>query len=63
MKVIFKKNYNHPIYHRGSKIRTDKGFVIIDNGSMGGSHWTCLLVKDKKSYYFDSFGGQPDNFF
>ena len=32
-----------------------------DNGSMGGSHWTCFLVKDNKSYYFDSFGGQPDN--
>ena len=29
---------------------------------MGGSHWTCFLVKDNKSYYFDSFGGQPENF-
>ena len=29
---------------------------------MGSSHWTCLLVKDNKSYYFDSFGGQPDKF-
>ena len=27
---------------------------------MGGSHWTCFIVKDEKSYYFDSFGGQPD---
>ena len=29
---------------------------------MGGSHWTCFIVKDNKSYYFDSFGGQPDKF-
>ena len=37
-------------------------FVKIDNGFQGGSHWTCFIVKDKKSYYFDSFGGQPDRF-
>ena len=29
---------------------------------MGGSHWTCFIIKDNKSYYFDSFGGQPDKF-
>ena len=29
---------------------------------MGGSHWTCFIVKDDKSFYFDSFGGQPDKF-
>ena len=29
---------------------------------MGGSHWICFIVKDKKSYYLDSFGGQPDKF-
>ena len=22
--------------------------------------WTCFIVKYKKSYYFDSFGGAPD---
>ena len=22
----------------------------------------CFLIKDNKSYYFDSFGGQPDKF-
>ena len=27
---------------------------------MGGSHWTCFIVKDKKPFYFDSFGGAPD---
>ena len=39
------------------------GTVNIDNGSLAGTHWTCFLVKDDKSYSFDSFGGQPDNFF
>ena len=54
--------YNYPIYPRDSEIHSDKGFVNIDNGSQGGIHWTCFIVKVNKSYYFDSFGGQPDNF-
>ena len=29
---------------------------------MGGTHWTCSIVKDRKSYYFDSVGGQSDKF-
>ena len=53
---------NYPIYPRDSKIYSDKGFVNIDNGSQGGTHWTCFVVKLKKSYHFDSFGGQPDKF-
>ena len=53
---------NYPIYPRDSKMYSDKRVVKIDNGSMGGSHWTCFIVKDKKSYHFDSFGGQPDKF-
>ena len=56
------KVYNYPIYARDSKIYSDRGFVNIDNGSQGGSHWTCFIVKDNKSYYFDSFGGAPDIF-
>ena len=56
------KVYNYPIYPRDSKIYSDKRFVNIDNGSMGGYHWTCFIVKDNKSYYFDSFGGTPDKF-
>ena len=56
------RNSNYPIYPSDSKIYSDKGFVNIDNGSQGGSHWTCFIVKDNKSYYFDSFGGQPDKF-
>ena len=54
--------YNYPIYPRDSKIYSDRGFINIDNGSRGGSHWTCFIVKDNKSYYFDSFGGSPDKF-
>ena len=56
------KIYNYPIYPRDSKIYSVRGFVNIDNGPQGGTHWTCFIVKDNKSYYFDSFGGQPDKF-
>ena len=56
------KIYNYPIYPRDSKINSNKGFVNIDNGFRGGTHWVAFIVKDKKSYYFDSFGGQPDKF-
>ena len=56
------KVYNYPIYPRGSKKFSDKGFVNIDNGSQGGTDWTCFIVKDNKSYHFDSLGGQPDKF-
>ena len=53
--------YNYPTYPRTSKICSNRGFVNIDNGSQGGTHWTCFVVKDTKSYY-DSFGGAPDKF-
>ena len=56
------KIYIYPIYPRDSKIYSEKGCVIIDNGSQGGTHWTCFIVKEYKSYFFDSFGGQPDKF-
>ena len=54
--------YIYPLYPRDSKFYSDKGSVNIDNGSMGGIHWTCFIIKDNKSFYFDSFGGQPDKF-
>ena len=53
---------NYPIYPRESKVYSDKGFVNIDNGSRGGTHWTAFYIKNNKSYYFDSFGGAPDKF-
>ena len=33
--------YDYSIYPRDSKIYSDKGFVNIDNGSQGGTNWTC----------------------
>ena len=54
--------YNYEIYPRDSKIYSKKGFVNIDDGRLGGSHWTCFLLIDNKSFYFDSCGGQPDKF-
>ena len=57
------KIYNYPIYPRGSKIFLDKRFVNIDNGSQGGTYWTCFIVEDNKSFYFESFGGQQDKIF
>ena len=56
------KIYNYPIYPRDSKIYSDKGFINIGNYQNGGSHWCCYYIKDNKSYYFDSFRGQPDKF-
>ena len=39
------KSYKYPIYLRGSQIYLNKGFVNIDDGSMGGSHWCCFIIK------------------
>ena len=54
--------YDYPIYPRDSKIYSDRGFINIDDGRLNGTHWTCFIVKDGKSFYFDSFGGHPDKF-
>ena len=56
------RNYIYPLYPRDSKILTDKRFVNIDNGSQGGTHLNCFYIEENKSYCFDSFGGQPDEF-
>ena len=56
------KSYNYPICPKSLKNYSDKAFVNIDDGSKGGTHWTDFIVKDSKSYYFDSFGGSPDKF-
>ena len=39
--------FNFPIYPRDSKIQSDKAFVNIDSGRMGGTHWTCSIIKVK----------------
>ena len=54
--------YNYPIYPKTSKMITDTGFVNVDNGSQGGTHWVCFLIKDEEPFYFDSFGGAPHKF-
>ena len=56
------KIFNYPIYPRDSKIYSDRGFVNIEDGRLNGSHWTCFIVKDNKSFYFDSFGCHPHRF-
>ena len=56
------KVYPHSIYPRDSEISSDKRFVNIDNGTMGGTHWTAFYVKINKLYDFDSFGAQPYQF-
>ena len=53
---------NYKTNPRSSKTITVMGFVIIDNGFQGGTHWSCFILKDNESYYFDSFGGDPDKF-
>ena len=54
--------YNYPMYPRDPKISPDRGFVNIGNGSLGGSHWTCFIVKGKNFHFYDSFGGSPNKF-
>ena len=41
--------YFYPIYPKVSKIHSDTGFVNVDDGSQGGTHWACFIVKDNKS--------------
>ena len=52
--------YAYPIYPRDSNFFSDEGFVNIDNGLQNGTHWTCFMIKDNKSNYFDSFVALPD---
>ena len=52
-----------PIYPRDSTIYSDRVFLNIDNGTVGGTHWCNVYVKNNKSFYFDSFGVQLDKFF
>ena len=56
------RNYIYKIDIRDSKKYSEKRFVKIDNGSQGGTHWICFIVKDIKSFYIDWIGGQSDKF-
>ena len=40
------------------------GFYIInsqDSFQGSGTHWTCLFLNNKESYFFDSYGAPPSN--
>ena len=39
------KVYNYPIYPRDSKLYSDKGFINIDNVSMGGQSLDLFYSK------------------
>ena len=54
------KIYGYLLYPRDSKIYSDKRFVNANNCEKGGTHWVCYYIKEYKSYYFDSLGGQPE---
>ena len=54
--------YNYRIYLKDAKIYSGEGFVKLEDGSQAGTHWTVFYVKNNKLFYFDSFGGAPDNF-
>ena len=56
------KVYNYHIYSGDSMLTTNIVFKIIDNGAHGGVYWTYFYIKDTKSFYFHSFGGQLDKF-
>ena len=62
-KTDLKKIQNCSIYPTGSIITTEKAFVNIHKRERGCSNWTCFHLGDNKSFYLDSFGGSPDNFF
>ena len=41
--------YTYHTYPRDSRTYSDKGFVNIDNGYQGGTHWCCFIMKANKS--------------
>ena len=44
------KLYSYCIYPRDSKIYSDKGFVIIDNGSEGATNLCSFVVKHENHF-------------
>ena len=43
--------HSYSIYPRYSKLTTNVGFVNIDIGQMGGTHWTCFFFKKKNTSF------------
>ena len=45
---------------KDKKGQNDECMVInIDHSSNEGTHWTCLFIKNRVGFYFDSYGFQP----
>ena len=45
---------------RSKKVSSDECLVMnIDHSSNDRTHWTCLLIKNGVSFYFDSYGFEP----
>jgi hypothetical protein len=43
-----------------SKCTDNECLVLnIDHSNNDGTHWTCLFIKNRELYYFDSFGFPP----
>ena len=40
--------HNYPIYPR--EIFSDEGIIKNDNGSLGGTHWTCFYIHEKNHF-------------
>ena len=57
----FQRVYYYPITPTVSKISSNRRFVNIDTGQVGGNHWTSFSLKNK-SFCLHSSGGAPDKF-
>jgi len=45
---------------KGNVVNGDECLIMnIDESSNDGTHWTCLFIKNKVCYYFDSYGFPP----
>ena len=56
----FQRVYFYSLYPRDSKLTTDKIFINIGIGPIGGTHCKCFDNKDKKSLYSDNCRGPFD---
>ena len=45
--IELQRIYNYSFYPKDSTNFSDKLFVNIDDGRMGGTQWTCFIIKDR----------------
>ena len=50
-------------FPRDSKRTTNREIVILGDGSLGMTDWTCFHVKDNRTLYLDSLVEQTDKVF